>query len=102
MKKKYTKELIDTLNKVVEVVKQLRCEDDYYILEDNEEVVLEWIEALQTLEDDSDIEELISEMQDRIYYCFAEQLNESELEEKRVDLLAECINKALELESYLD
>ena len=94
IKKSDKETLYHILIELLGTIHQIRKEDDFYILEKNEVQTREWITYLQ---EHDEIEELENQVKDALCYHFGEPLSESNLDERRIELMNQYIEQSYKL-----
>lgn len=97
IKKSDKETLYHILIELLGTIHQIRKEDDFYILEKNEVQAREWITYLQEHDEIEDLEALEDQVKDALYYHFGEPLNESELDERRIELMNQYVEQSYKL-----
>lgn len=88
------KPLMDVLQQTRELINEILKEDDFYVIEMNLEAVETWIDILEKCENRDDVSELYDIIKEDFYYTYSDELTSGPLDEKRVDLIARCLDLA--------
>ena len=97
IKKSDKETLYHILIELLGTIHQIRKEDDFYILEKNEVQAREWITYLQEHDEIEELEELENQVKDALYYHFGEPLSESNLDERRIELMNQYVEQSYKL-----
>lgn len=89
-------ELIKILDELIEAIVIMRKEEKNYILVQNESEAREWITFLKEHEDKEGLKSLENEISDRFFFKFDVQIGDSELDNKRAELMKSYISKSNE------
>ena len=90
---KYEKEMfLNQMRKILVIIKEIREFDDFCMLEQNEIEVKQWYETLLKAEEEEELRKLFTHIKERVYYCFFDRYNDSEIDEKRCDELVELVD----------
>ncbi|MBD5451716.1 MAG: hypothetical protein HDR25_03640 [Lachnospiraceae bacterium] len=92
--KEQRNELIKILDALIETIVIMRKEQKDYILAQNEREAREWITFLKEHEDKEELKSLENEISDRFFYKFDVQVGNSELDNRRVELMEMYISKS--------
>lgn len=87
-------ELIKILNELIETIVILRKEEKDYLLAQNESEAREWIIFLKEHEDKEELKSLENEISNRFFFKFDVQIGNSELDNKRAELMKMYISKS--------
>ena len=96
VKKEQHDELIKILNELIETIVIMRKEEKDYILAQNESEAREWLSFLKDHEDKEELKSLEKEISDRFFIKFDVQIGNSELDNKRAELMKMYISKSYE------
>ena len=75
--------LVSTLQQLIAVIAEIRGEDDFYVLEENEKKAQEWLVDLNDINDKESLELFADQVKDDIYYDFYDDLSNHVLDKKR-------------------
>lgn len=89
-------ELIKILNELIETIVIMRKEEKDYLLAQNEREAREWITFLKEHEDKEELKSLENEISDRFFFKFDVQIVNSELDNRRTELMKMYISKSNE------
>ena len=89
-------ELIKILNELIETIVIMRKEEKDYLLAQNEREAREWITFLKEHEDKEELKSLENEISDRFFFKFDVQIVNSELDNRRAELMKMYISKSNE------
>ena len=92
--KEQRNELIKILDALIETIVIMRKEQKDYILTQNEREAREWIAFLKEHEDKEELKSLENEISDRFFYKFDVQVGNSELDNRRAELMKMYISKS--------
>ena len=92
--KEQRNELIKILDALIETIVIMRKEQNDYILAQNEREAREWITFLKEHEDKEELKSLENEISDRFFYIFDVQVGNSELDNRRTELMKMYISKS--------
>ena len=92
--KEQRNELIKILDALIETIVKMRKEKKDYILAQNEREAREWITFLKEHEDKEELKSLENEISDRFFYKFDVQVGNSELDNRRAELMKMYISKS--------
>ena len=92
--KEQRNELIKILDALIETIVKMRKEKKDYILAQNEREAREWITFLKEHEDKEELKSLENEISDRFFYKFDVQVENSELDNRRTELMKMYISKS--------
>lgn len=96
------KELIDILDELIKTISLLRKNNSDYILAQNENEAREWMAFLKEHKDKEELRSLENEISNSLFYKYDVEIEKSELDNKRVDLIKKYIfesNKLLKMEN---
>lgn len=85
------KELIDILDELIKTISLLRNSNSDYILVQNENEAREWMVFLKEHNDKEELRSLESEISDSFFYKYDVEIENSELDNKRVYLIKKYI-----------
>ena len=86
--------LVSTLQQLIEVIAEIRGEDDFYVLEENEKKAQEWLVDLNDINDKESLELFADQVKDDIYYDFYDDLSNHVLDKKRKELMMDFLDRA--------
>ena len=89
-------ELIKIFNELIETIVIMRKEENDYLLAQNEREAREWITFLKEHEDKEELKSLENEISDRFFFKFDVQIVNSELDNRRAELMKMYISKSNE------
>ena len=89
-------ELIKILNELIETIVIMRKEEKDYLLAQNEREAREWITFLKEHKDKEELKSLENEISDRFFFKFDVQIVNSELDNRRTELMKMYISKSNE------
>ena len=92
--KEQRNELIKILDALIETIVIMKKEQKDYILAQNEREAREWITFLKEHEDKEELKSLENEISDRFFYKFDVQVGNSELDNRRAELMKMYISKS--------
>ena len=87
-------ELIQILEELIKVIVEMRKEEKDYILFQNENEAREWIVFLKEHKGKEELKSLESEISERLFYKFDVQIGNSQLDNRRVELMKRYIFKS--------
>lgn len=87
-------ELIKILSELIETIVIMRKEEKDHVLAQNENEAREWISFLKEHEDKEELKSLEDEISNRLFFKFDVQIGNSELDNKRVELMKLYILKS--------
>ena len=85
------KELIDILDDLIKTISLMRKNNSDYILVQNENEAREWMVFLKEHKDKEELRSLENEISDRFFYKYDVEIEKSELDNKRADLIRNYI-----------
>lgn len=85
------KELIDILDELIKTISLLRKNNSDYILAQNENEAREWMVFLKEHKDKEELSSLENEISDRFFYRYDVEIEKSELDNKRAELIRKYI-----------
>ena len=85
------KELIDILDELIKTISLLRNSNSDYILVQNENEAREWMVFLKEHNDKEELRSLENEISDRFFYKYDVEIENSELDNKRANLIRKFI-----------
>ncbi|MBQ8924152.1 MAG: hypothetical protein IJ053_05085 [Lachnospiraceae bacterium] len=88
------KELIDILDDLIKTISLMRKNNSDYILVQNENEAREWMVFLKEHKDKEELRSLENEISDRFFYKYDVEIEKSELDNKRADLIKKYIFKS--------
>lgn len=86
--------LVSTLQQLIAVIAEIRGEDDFYVLEENEKKAQEWLVDLNDINDKESLELFADQVKDDIYYDFYDDLSNHVLDKKRKELMMDFLDRA--------
>lgn len=86
--------LVSTLQQLITVIAEIRGEDDFYVLEENEKKAQEWLVDLNDINDKESLELFADQVKDDIYYDFYDDLSNHVLDKKRKELMMDFLDRA--------
>lgn len=86
--------LIVILQELLTVISKMRQEEEDYLLIQNENEAKEWLDFLQKHTDKEELKSLEIEISDRFFYKFDVQIGNSDLDNKRAELIKTYIIKS--------
>ena len=89
-------ELIKILNELIETIVRIRKDEKDYLLVQNEREAREWIAFLKEHEDREELKSLEDEISDRFFFKFDVRIVNSELDNRRAELMKMYISKSNE------
>lgn len=89
-------ELIKILNELIETIVIMRKEENDYVLVQNESEAREWFSFLKEHEDKEELKSLENEISNRFFFKFDVQIGNSELDNRRAELMKIYISKSNE------
>ena len=81
------RELIKILDELIETIVIMRKKENDYILVENENESRNWLEFLKEHKDKEELKSLENEISDRFFLKFDVQVGNSELDDRRVELM---------------
>ena len=84
-------ELIDILDDLIKTISLMRKNNSDYILVQNENEAREWMVFLKEHKDKDELRSLENEISDRFFYKYDVEIEKSELDNKRADLIRKYI-----------
>ena len=87
-------ELIKILNELTETIVIMRKEEKDYLLTQNESEAREWISFLKEHKDKEELKSLEDEISNRFFFFFDVQIGNSELDNRRAELMKMYILKS--------
>lgn len=87
-------ELIKILSELIETIVIMRKEEKDYILAQNESEAREWISFLRNHADKEELKSLEDEISNRFFFRFDVQIGNSELDNRRAELMKMYILKS--------
>ena len=87
-------ELIKILNELTETIVIMRKEEKDYLLTQNESEAREWISFLKEHKDKEELKSLEDEISNRFFFKFDVQIGNSELDNRRAELMKMYILKS--------
>ena len=87
-------ELIKILSELIETIAIMRKEEKDYVLAQNESEAREWISFLKEHQDKKELKSLEDEISDRFFFRFDVQIGNSELDNRRAELMKMYILKS--------
>lgn len=94
--KKKHEELINILNELIYTLMLMRKNDDDYLLYQNESEARDWLKFLKEHMDKEELKSLEDEISDRFFFRFDVQIANTELDDKRTNLMKKYIWKSNE------
>jgi hypothetical protein len=89
-------ELIKILEELIYTIQKMRNELNDYLLYQNEEEAIEWLDFLKNHSDKEELKSLENEISDRFFMKFDVQIGKSELDNVRANLMKQYIRKSNE------
>ncbi|MCM1124050.1 MAG: hypothetical protein NC416_15825 [Eubacterium sp.] len=96
LSKEKCNELIKILDELIKTIVIMRKEEKDYILFQNEREAREWLTYLKEHEDKEELKSLENEISNRFFFKFDVQIGDSELDNKRVELMKNYVLKSTE------
>lgn len=87
-------ELIKILSELIETIAIMRKEEKDYVLAQNESEAKEWIAFLKEHQDKKELKSLEDEISNRFFFKFDVQIGNSELDNRRAELMKMYILKS--------
>ena len=81
------RELIKILDELIETIVIMRKKENDYILVENENESRNWLEFLKEHKDKEELKSLENEISDRFFLKFDVQVGNSELDDRRTELM---------------
>ena len=94
-------ELIKILSELIETIVIMRKEEKDYVLAQNESEAREWISFLKEHEDKEELKSLEDEISNRFFFKFDVQIGNSELDNRRAELMKTYILKSILMNLYV-
>lgn len=89
-------ELIKILAELIEIIQLMEKEEKNYLLIQNEREAREWINFLKKHTDKEELKSLEDEISNRLFFKFDVKIGDSELDNKRTELMKRYIFKSNE------
>ena len=86
--------LVSTLQQLIAVIAEIRAEDDFYVLEENEKKTQEWLVDMNDIDDKESLELFADQVKGDIYYDFYDDLSNHVLDKKRKELMMDFLARA--------
>lgn len=90
-------ELIEILDELIEIIAVMRKKEKDYVLAQNEREARDWILFLKEHRDKEELKSLENEISDRFFSKFDVQIGQSNLDNRRAELMKLYISKSNEV-----
>ena len=88
-------ELINILNELIETIVIMKREEKDYVLDQNEREAREWLDFLENHNGIEELKSLENEISNRFFFKFDVQIGNSELDDRRAELMKVYISKSM-------
>lgn len=87
-------ELVCILKDLIKTIEKMREKNMDYLLVQNENEARDWLEFLENHKDKDELKTLENEISNRVFYKFDVQIETSQLDDKRAELIKNYITKS--------
>lgn len=88
-------QLISILNELIETIVIMKRKEKDYVLDQNEREAREWLDFLKNHDDIEELKSLENEISNRFFFKFDVQIGDSELDDRRAELMKIYISKSM-------
>lgn len=88
-------QLIYILNELIDTIVIMKKKEKDYVLAQNEREAREWLDFLKNHDDIEELKTLENEISNRFFFMFDVQIGNSELDDRRAELMKMYISKSM-------